>query len=105
MSRVLFREAALADGRSDHLRVGVSALVEDRRLAWIRPTDDEGDLGRTDDLEVVDASGGTIVPGMVDGHSHVTLPGGAHWIDRIDDGPDALLRAADLNGGLLTASG
>jgi imidazolonepropionase-like amidohydrolase len=105
MSRVLFREVAVADGRSDQLRVGVSALVEDRRLAWIRPTDDEGDLGRTDDLEIVDASGGTIVPGMVDGHSHVTLPGGAHWIDRIDDGPDALLRAADLNARLLTSSG
>jgi len=105
MSRVLFREAAVADGRSDHLRVGVSALVEDRRVVWIRLTDDEGDLGRTDDLEIVDASGGTIVPGMVDGHSHVTLPGGAHWIDRIDDGPDALLRAADLNGRLLTSSG
>jgi len=105
MSRVLFREAAVADGRSDHLRVGVSALVEDRRLVWIHPADEEGDLGRTDDLEIVDASGGTIVPGMVDGHSHVTLPGGAHWIDRIDDGPDALLRAADLNGRRLTSSG
>lgn len=105
MSRVLFREAALADGRSEHLRVGVSALVEDGRLAWLRETGDEGDLRRTDDLEIVDASGGTIVPGMVDGHSHVTLPGGAHWIDRIDDGPEALLRAADLNGRLLTRSG
>ncbi|HEX8025609.1 MAG TPA: amidohydrolase family protein [Candidatus Limnocylindrales bacterium] len=105
MSRVLFREAALADGRSDRLRVGVSALVEDGRLAWIRQTDAEGDLGRTDDLEIVDAAGGTIVPGMVDGHSHVTLPGGAHWIDRIDDGPEALLRAADQNGRLLTQTG
>ena len=105
MSRVLYREAALADGRSDRLRVGVSALVEDGRLAWIRETGDEGDLGRRDDLEIVDASGGTLVPGMVDGHSHVTLPGGAHWIDRIDDGPEALLRAAELNGPLLTRSG
>lgn len=105
MSRVLFREAALADGRGERLRVGVSVLVEQGRLAWIRDVTDEGDLGGTDGLEIVDASGGTIVPGMVDGHSHVTLPGGAHWIDRIDDGPEALLRAADLNGGLLTRSG
>jgi len=105
VSRVLYRDAALADGRSDRLRVGVSALVEDGRLAWIRPSDDEGDFGRREDLEIVDASGGTIVPGMVDGHSHVTLPGGAHWIDRIDDGPETLLRAAELNGPLLTRSG
>jgi imidazolonepropionase-like amidohydrolase len=105
VSRIVFREAALADGRSDRLRIGLSVLVEDGRLAWLRPADDEGDLGSTDDLEIVDASGGTIVPGMVDGHSHVTLPGGAHWIDRIDDGPEALLRAADLNGRLLTQTG
>jgi imidazolonepropionase-like amidohydrolase len=105
VSRVLFREVALADGRSDRLRIGLSALVEDGRLAWLRSRDDEGDLGSTDDLEIVDASGGTIVPGMVDGHSHVTLPGGAHWIDRIDDGPEALLRSADLNGRLLTQTG
>jgi imidazolonepropionase-like amidohydrolase len=105
VSRVLFREAALADGRSERLRVGVSALVDNGRLAWLRDAGKEGDLGGTEGLEVVDASGGTIVPGMVDGHSHVTLPGGAHWIDRIDDGPEALLRAADRNGRLLTSSG
>jgi Amidohydrolase family len=42
---------------------------------------------------------------MVDSHSHVTLPGGAHWIDRIDDPPDVLLRVADHNGRLQTQSG
>ncbi|HEY2887745.1 MAG TPA: amidohydrolase family protein, partial [Candidatus Limnocylindrales bacterium] len=46
-----------------------------------------------------------IVPGMVDSHSHVTLPGGAHWIQRIDDPPDVLLAVADHNGNLLTRSG
>jgi imidazolonepropionase-like amidohydrolase len=105
VTRVLFRDAALADGRSDQLRVGVSALVEDRTLRWLRPAGDEGDLGPGADLEIVDASGGTIVPGMVDAHSHVTLPGGAHWIERVDDGPEALLAAADRNGRLLSRSG
>jgi imidazolonepropionase-like amidohydrolase len=105
VSRVLFRDAAYADGRSPNLGLGLSALVEDRTLVWLRPPDAEGDLGSKDDLEIVDASGGTIVPGMVDGHSHLTLPGGAHWIERIDDGPEALLRAADRNGRLLTRTG
>ena len=34
--RRLYRDGALADGRSDTLRLGVSVLVEDRRITWIR---------------------------------------------------------------------
>jgi imidazolonepropionase-like amidohydrolase len=104
VTRTLYRDAALADGRSDRLQVGVSVLVEDGTIRLIRPVDDEGDLGGAD-LERIDASGTTIVPGMVDSHSHVTLPGGAHWIDRIDDGPETLLDVAEHNGRLLTGAG
>jgi imidazolonepropionase-like amidohydrolase len=103
VTRVLYREAALADARSERLQVGISVLVEDGRIAWIRPTDGEPDPGAG--VRVFDASGSTIVPGMVDAHSHVTLPGGAHWIDRIDDPPEDLLAAAEHNGGLLSGAG
>jgi imidazolonepropionase-like amidohydrolase len=103
--RVLYHDAALADGRSDRLQLGVSVLVEDGVILWIRPSDGEPDPGPADGLETIDASGSTIVPGMVDGHSHLTLPGGAHWIDRIDDPPDVLVRVAEHNAGLLTGAG
>jgi imidazolonepropionase-like amidohydrolase len=103
--RTLYRDAAIADGRSDNLRLGVSVLVEGSTIRWIRPADDEGDPGPRDDLEIVDASGATIVPGMVDCHSHVTLPGGAHWIDRIDDAPSTLVDVAERNGRLLSSAG
>ena len=103
MARVLYRDAALADARSDRLRLGVSVLVDGGRVSWIRDAGNEGELAAG--VEVVDASGATIVPGMVDSHSHVTLPGGAHWIDRIDDPPEVLLRVADHNGRLQTQSG
>ena len=103
--RTLYRDAALADARSDRLRAGVSVLVEAGRIAWIRPSDAEEAPGPDESLEIVDASGATIVPGMVDAHSHITLPGGAHWIDRIDDPPEVLLEVAERNGGLLTRAG
>jgi imidazolonepropionase-like amidohydrolase len=95
--RVLYRDAALTDARSDRLRYGVSILVEDGRIAWIRPVDGEEDPGPRSDLEIVDARGATIVPGMVDGHSHITLPGGANWLDRIVDPPERLLEIAEQN--------
>jgi imidazolonepropionase-like amidohydrolase len=83
----------------------MSVLVEDRVIRWIRPSSDEGPIGSQEGLEVIDASGATIVPGMVDAHSHVTMPGGAHWIDRAYDSAGQLLRYADHNGRLLTGAG
>src|SRR3954469_5818771 len=99
----VYRDGALADGRSDRLQVAVSILTADGRIGWIRPSDDEGPLPA--DTEVVDASGSTIVPGMVDAHSHLTMPGGAHWIDRGYDSTEALLDVAGANARLLTDAG
>ena len=103
--RRLYRDGALADGRSDRLTLGVSILVEDGRITWIRPSDDEGPAGDMGGVDVVDASGSTFVPGMVDGHSHLTMPGGAHWIDRGSDTTEALLGYAEANARLLTGAG
>jgi imidazolonepropionase-like amidohydrolase len=85
------------------LRLGVSLLVENDRISWIRPADGEAELPAG--CEVVDAGGTTIVPGMVDGHSHLTLPGGSHWIDRGGDPTEVLCAVAEANGELLHRSG
>ncbi|HYT25311.1 MAG TPA: hypothetical protein VEP73_02340, partial [Actinomycetota bacterium] len=83
--------------------------MEDGRISWIRPSDDAGPKDSADvpdgTLEVVDASGSVFVPGLVDCHSHLTLPGGAHWIDRIDDPPERLLAVAEHNARLLRQAG
>lgn len=105
MRRTLYRDAALADGRSAELRRGVSVLVEDGRIRWIRPADGEEAPGPAESLTVLDASGATIVPGMVDAHSHLTLPGGAHWIDRGFDPPERQLQVAEDNARLMVAAG
>ena len=103
MPAVLYRDAALADGRSGRLRLGVSVLVAGGRVSRIRPAGDEGELPAG--CEVVDAGGTTIVPGLVDGHSHLTLPGGSHWIDRGSDPTETLLAVAEANGELQHRSG
>jgi len=98
----LYRDAAIADGRSPTLRLGMSVLVDGGVIEWIRPADSEEDPG---DAEVIDAGGATIVPGMVDCHSHLTLPGGSHWIERASDTPEQLLRYAEHNAKLQTSAG
>jgi imidazolonepropionase-like amidohydrolase len=103
--RTLYRDAALADGRGGRLQVGLSVLVEGDRIAWIRPTDGEEDAPGTGDVHIVDAGGTTIVPGMVDGHSHLTMPGGSHWIERGDDPPEIAVATAARNAALLTQAG
>ena len=105
VQRRLYRDGALADGHSNRLRLGVSILVADGRIAWIRPSDDEGPLGDGGPLEIIDASGSTIIPGMVDAHSHLTGPGGAHWIDRFADSTETQLAVAEANARLLTSAG
>ena len=99
----LYRDAALADLSGGSLKKGVSVLVESGRVVWLRPTSEEGSLPAA--VHVVDAGGSTIVPGMVDAHSHVTLPGGSHWIDRGSDPPEDLLEVAEHNADLLTQAG
>lgn len=99
----LYRDASLADGRSPALRRGVSVLTENGRIAWIRDSGEEGPV--PDQAQVVDAGGTTIVPGLVDGHSHLTLPGGSHWIDRAHDTTETLLEVAEANAELQLRSG
>ena len=49
--RILYRDAALADGRSDSLQLGLSVLVTGDQIAWIRPADAEEDPGPADGLD------------------------------------------------------
>lgn len=99
----LYRDASFADGRSPALRRGVSVLTENGRITWIRDSADEGPV--PDQAQIVDAGGTTIVPGLVDGHSHLTLPGGSHWIDRAYDETETLLEVAEANADLQVRSG
>jgi imidazolonepropionase-like amidohydrolase len=100
--RVLYRDGALADGRSSALERNVSILVTDGRIAWVRPSGGEEDPG---DARIVDCAGTAFVPGMVDCHSHVTGPGGANWIERFNDPPEVLLATAEHNGRIGLAAG
>ncbi|HEV7664503.1 MAG TPA: amidohydrolase family protein [Chloroflexota bacterium] len=100
-ARLLIRDLAVADGTSSQLQVGIGVLVEDGRIAWIGPTA-EADPGGAD---ILDGGGATLVPALVDAHSHLTGPGGSHWIERFSDPPASLRQVARENARRLVQAG
>jgi imidazolonepropionase-like amidohydrolase len=101
VKRLVLHDAALADGTSASLRTGLSLAIEDGKIAWIRPNDSADTTG----ADVLDAGGATIVPAMVDCHSHLTMQGGSHWIQRGGDPPDTLRQVARENASRLAQAG
>jgi len=99
--RLLIHDACLADGHSTTLQLGVSLMIEDGRIAWVAPNE-EADPG---DADVLDGGGATIVPAFVDAHSHLTMPGGSHWIERGSDPPERLREVARRNATRLVQAG
>ena len=103
-SRLVVVDAAFADGTSDVLRRGVTLLVDDGRVAGLWFDGDGPDpagLGAV----VIDGAGSTIVPGLVDSHAHLSLPGGANWIARGFDATEELLAVGEDNGELMVRAG
>jgi len=101
VSRTVLHDAALADGASDSLRLGVSIAIADGRIEAIGANDEIDRAGAV----VIDAGGAVIVPGLVDCHSHLTMQGGSHWIARGDDPPSVLRQVARENAKRLIQAG
>jgi imidazolonepropionase-like amidohydrolase len=101
--KVLVQDAALADARGPRLAERVSVLVRDGRIAGL--WHGEPDPAALQDAVVIDASGATLLPGLVDMHGHVVLSGGARHRDRLTDDTETMLRVAEENGAAAFASG
>lgn len=100
-ARVLYRDLAVADATSDVLARGRSALLQDGVLLAL---DDDGALHDPAATEV-DSGGATLVPGLVDSHAHVTMPGGDRWVPRGLAPTEELLAAAEEAGELMVRAG
>ena len=70
---VLVKAARLIDGRSDQPRRGQAVLITGERIQEIGPADD---LSRkAAQAEVIDLGDSTLLPGLIDNHTHVLLQG------------------------------
>ena len=71
---VLIRPGLLADGLGGSARSGESVFVRDGVIAAVGPTEAvEKDV--PPGTETVDLPGCCLTPGLIDGHTHLSLPG------------------------------
>src|SRR5260370_29440773 len=92
---MLIDNVRLWDGTGQAPQPRMAVEVRDARIAWVGPAADWP--GRRANVEVVDGTARTLIPGLVDCHVHYSSPGGPHWIARFTDPPAVLtLRAAEL---------
>jgi imidazolonepropionase-like amidohydrolase len=100
-TRLLIRDLAFADGTSADLQLGIGLLLEGSQIRWIGPSEEADSAG----ADILDGGGATLIPALVDAHSHLTGPGGSHWIERFSDPPDRLRQVGRENAKRLVQAG
>jgi imidazolonepropionase-like amidohydrolase len=69
---VLIEGGNVIDGAANPVHGDCSVLIEDNRIAKIGEEASRENVPRGSDLKVIDARGKTVMPGMIDGHVHLT---------------------------------
>lgn len=72
--RYVLRAAHLIDGKSNARRDNVAILVEGERIVAVGPAEDVNRRA-TGSVRTVDLGGATLLPGLIDNHTHVLLQG------------------------------
>ncbi|CAN5166783.1 amidohydrolase family protein [soil metagenome] len=91
--RWIIRDATVIDGTGGEARPNQSIIVSGATIDWIGPTASEPDAA---ELRVVEATGLTVVPGLINSHVHLANDGAADLAAQIRDDsvPIASMRAA-----------
>jgi imidazolonepropionase-like amidohydrolase len=97
VTSLMIDNVRLWDGTGAAAQPRMAVEVRAGRIAWVGPAADWP--GRRTQVEVVDGTARTLIPGLVDCHVHYSSPGGPDWIARFTDPPATLtLRAVELAG-------
>lgn len=81
-SAVLITDVAVLDVASGQRVLGRDVLIQAGRIAAIGVG---GSVAAPEDAQILDASGATLVPGLIDMHGHVDADGAPIWAGRFPD--------------------
>src|ERR671927_1124648 len=70
--RLLIYNGTLIDGSGAPAQPGTSVLVEGNRIAAVEPAQPPRNGDAQGPISVIDATGKTIMPGLIDAHCHMT---------------------------------
>jgi imidazolonepropionase-like amidohydrolase len=70
-SRTVFNNVAVWDGMADVVQPGMNVLIEGNKVAQI-----SADAINAPDATVIDGNGRTLMPGLIDMHTHIMFPQG-----------------------------
>ena len=101
MSRILFRNTRVWDG-SGAQAYPADVLIEGERIRAVATQLDQLEAAGA---EVIDANGATLMPGLVEGHAHITFINGARPTDLGDTPPEEHTLIAARNARLLLDHG
>jgi imidazolonepropionase-like amidohydrolase len=68
---LLIRDVAVIDGSADDVRPGMDVVVDGERIVTVGPHDPDRVVSTG--TEVVEGSGRTLLPGLIDAHAHYTF--------------------------------
>lgn len=101
--RIVIGDVRVIDGRADRALEAMEVVVEDGRVASIRPA---GSGALAADVTTVDGRGRTLLPGFIDAHAHYTFDpteGDLAVIGGRDD--ETILAAAERHAAVALAAG
>jgi len=97
VSKIILMPETVIDGTGAAPLAGQAVTIEDDRITQIAPV---GDLSAADRDAAVDLSGKTIIPGLINNHVHLVLPGDntpfVPWIDLQSDASLALMATHNI---------
>src|SRR5699024_8486829 len=83
---LVVRGGTVIDGTGEGVLHDGTVIAHDGRITWVGPASDAPDIGGP--YQEIDARGGTVLPGFLDVHVHMVLPGeGADPARAIDRAP------------------